>query len=891
MQDKKQRLKNSVKYTAFYSVGFLAAALVLIVLFEQADASFARLTDGVAQHFAVLTYLRKYLLKLLEGGFSFPMVDFSIGQGFDVIGTLNYYGFGDPVNLLTVLFPERYLEEMYAFLILFRMYLSGLAFSFYFHEAADFEGASACTFDGSGILGTKRMAPVLCGAWLYAFCGFALLGGMKHPLFLNGMLYLPLLLAGLERFLQKRGVRFLVAAVGFSFMSNYYFMYMNTVLCGVYLLVRFSGHYREYGIKRLLALLGKIAGIWIWGACLGAVILLPSVYAFLHNARGGENTGAGVVYSAWYYVKLFESFLLTLPATNHWSVPGTAGAGLAGVLMVLCSDKKEDRRLKLGFGVLFLMLCCPFVGKMMNGFSYVTNRWSYGMAFMISLMTVRAVCSLYEGAENRKFYMLALAAGALETVLLWRDKKTVLIGVAMFAVTVLVFGFCKRLSKRKNYRAVGILLSFAVVGSVCWNLISFFSPAVYQSTKSFAAKGQPQAQLADESVQLLTGQALEKEKTGRVELTASLYNRALTSGLHGTAFYYSVVPREMKELYESLGMAEYTRSYVFKGLEGRKTLLDLASVQYETCEDAGGEVYLKENTDALPLGYTYDRVMSRETYEKLTPLERQAALLEYAVVEAENTDGFEEGQKTAEGILTEQAPKIRRAKKATFQKGKLKGKKGGMLELIFETEKDMESYLVLHGFFCTENKRREHALYVEQEGRKKEIGISGKKTGSSVERDFIAVNLGRLSAGRNICSICFSRKLVCGLKKLKIQNLSVSGLDALREERAREALTDIEIKTNEIKGKISVSDKKILQLAVPYSSGWTAYVDGKKTELFTSGVAYMGMKLEKGVHEIELRYRSPWILEGAVLCILAAAGLFVPYKALRKRKKGIKFDG
>ena len=198
---------------------------------------------------------------------------------------------------------------------------------------------------------------------------------------------------------------------------------------------------------------------------------------------------------------------------------------------------------------------------------------------------------------------------------------------------------------------------------------------------------------------------------------------------------------------------------------------------------------------------------------------------------------------------------------------------------------------MLHGFFCTENKRREHALYVEQEGRKKEIGISGKKTGSSVERDFIAVNLGRLSAGRNICSICFSRKLVCGLKKLKIQNLSVSGLDALREERAREALTDIEIKTNEIKGKISVSDKKILQLAVPYSSGWTAYVDGKKTELFTSGVAYMGMKLEKGVHEIELRYRSPWILEGAVLCILAAAGLFVPYKALRKRKKGIKFDG
>ena len=59
------------------------------------------------------------------------MVDFSVGQGFDVIGTLNYYGVGDPVNLLTVFFADNHLDQMYMFLILFRMYLSGLAFSYY----------------------------------------------------------------------------------------------------------------------------------------------------------------------------------------------------------------------------------------------------------------------------------------------------------------------------------------------------------------------------------------------------------------------------------------------------------------------------------------------------------------------------------------------------------------------------------------------------------------------------------------------------------------------------------------------------------------------------------------------------------------------------------------
>ena len=34
------------------------------------------------------------------------------------------------------------------------------------------------------------------------------MGGMKHPLFLNGMLYLPLLLAGTEKVLQRKASAF-----------------------------------------------------------------------------------------------------------------------------------------------------------------------------------------------------------------------------------------------------------------------------------------------------------------------------------------------------------------------------------------------------------------------------------------------------------------------------------------------------------------------------------------------------------------------------------------------------------------------------------------------------------------------------------------------------------
>ena len=50
--------------------------------------------------------------------------------------------------------------------------------------------------------------------------------------------------------------------------------------------------------------------------------------------------------------------------------------------------------------------------------------------------------------------------------------------------------------------------------------------------------------------------------------------------------------------------------------------------------------------------------------------------------------------------------------------------------------------------------------------------------------------------------------------------------------------------TNEITGDISVSEKKALVLSVPYSKGFTAYVDGKETKLQKANTMFMALELE-----------------------------------------------
>lgn len=868
MREKEKCRKGNVQYFCMYTAGFLAAALLLLLIFAKEHASFTKMVDGVAQHYAVLMWIRNTLRQFLHGNFALPMVDFSVGQGFDVIGTLNYYGVGDPVNLLTVFFADNHLDQMYMFLILFRMYLSGLTFSYYCSTA-----------------GIQRKASVLCGSWLYVFCSFALMGGMKHPLFLNGMLYLPLLLAGTEKVLQKKSIRFLSVSVALAFMSNYYFMYMNTILCGIYLCVRLFGHYREYGIRKILLLILKMAAAWIWGICLGAVIILPSVYAFLHNARVDTAVEeAQNFYSIAHYRKMILGFFQTLPMTNGWTVHGTAIGGLAGVLMLFTSKKRsrENCQLKIGFVVLLVLLCIPFGGKMMNGFAYVTNRWSYGMAFLCALMAAQEVADLKE--QNTKiFLILGVAAGILAAALSASNGKAMRYAIAALAVTVLAFALGAILERKQRKRLAGCLVSFVVFAGVCCNLITFFTPVGYSYAARFTKRGVSESVLLNCAVKNVQNAKLAEDGFYRVELPSSLYNCSLAANINTTEFYYSVIPKSMKDLYVSLGMAKYERPNVMHGLENRQILKNMLCVRYQS--DKKG---ITVNEDALPVGYTYDKIMHKEDYDSLTPLERQAALLEYAVLDEDGEKileqqekTFENGKSPSDDTITHGDLKITESDRASYKGSRLKGKKHGKINLKFRTEKKSETYLVLKGLSSRSKVRKKQILSVKSKKARFEIPMCAVSNEKEMNRDFIAVNLGVAQMGT--CSLCFHKSHTYKLNDMEIRGISESFIKEQTKERREESMTEVKQSTNRISGKISVSEDKILQLAVPYSEGWHIYIDGKEAKTFTSSVAYTGVLIEKGEHTVEMHYISPWIIPGTVLSVAAWIWMALSF-AVKKRR-------
>ena len=65
--------------------------------------------------------------------------------------------------------------------------------------------------------------------------------------------------------------------------------------------------------------------------------------------------------------------------------------------------------------------------------------------------------------------------------------------------------------------------------------------------------------------------------------------------------------------------------------------------------------------------------------------------------------------------------------------------------------------------------------------------------------------------------------------------------------------TDIEMKKNGLTGMAHFKDDGYLSLSIAYDNLWKIYVDGEETKAEAIAGAFLGAKLDKGVHKIEIK--------------------------------------
>jgi uncharacterized membrane protein YfhO len=132
-----------------------------------------------------------------------------------------------------------------------------------------------------------------------------------------------------------------------------------------------------------------------------------------------------------------------------------------------------------------------------------------------------------------------------------------------------------------------------------------------------------------------------------------------------------------------------------------------------------------------------------------------------------------------------------------------------------------------------------------------------------------------------------------GEPNLRAAQFEALDLDALAEsaERIREkaaAVKSMEIGPGEVICTTEGEPGQSLVLTIPYSQGWSAYVNGQKTQIEAFEGALMQIPLVQGENHITMQYRVPGAGAGRLLSLLGAglAAAWIIWE--KKRKRGYR---
>jgi len=665
------------RYILIYTILYLILAGLLVMFFKLQNRSLVYHADAWRQHLRALAYygkwLRGNLWHLLHNhSLTTQAWSFGLGYGSDVLTTLHYYCIGEPLTALTVFVPERFTKYYFEFLILLRPYLAGLSFSAYAEYMIgrkQIYGTGSCTTTSSGSF------PILCGALCYVFSGTVLYLGMLHPFFVTPMIYLPLLLLGVEKVLRERKPRIFLVTVWIAALSNFYFFYMLALMTAVYALVRAIAKTRgeqairnagagqphrwncaswiPEALRRLLQLLGYAAA----GTMAAGAVLIPILVQFQSDPRNATSYGLPLFYEKEYYLELLKNAVTFINHPLYDTELCLSVVCIAAVITLFFL--RGHGQLKLAVIGAAVMLCLPAAGYVMNGGAYVINRWTFAVEFLFAF-----VLTVVWSDEQVRFRGKNIGRGLAFSLVLVTIALNIVIGYV-------------RIPAGENG------------GSGQNGFPSEFADEQTAEEYMTAANRNESAAVTQYAEE--TEAPAFYRYTGR-DLT---YNAGTQTQSSSTQFCWSLANGSVADFFKALGVNE-EQNFSYTGLDDRTALEALAGVKYyaiaydndyekqfvpygfadcgtveawnsaESLQEKSGAVYgddswepvvptyhIYQNTFALPIGYTYTGFVSRSAFDAMDLTERQEALLQGVVLEGEDEErmkaGNEDHQETGNG--------------------------------------------------------------------------------------------------------------------------------------------------------------------------------------------------------------------------------------------------
>ena len=563
-------MKDSLRRAAVPALSFLIPGLVMLWAF--AAVGMAPWGDKTVLISDMSSQYVDFFCALKNGDLFFS---WSKALGTAYIGVFSYY-VSSPLSFLTLLVPNEAMPVGLLFLIVLKIALAGLSFSLYARRRFPIPGTAV-------VLGAVCYALMSYNA-AYAIC----------VMWLDGVIWLPLILLALERILAGRSAGPFIAALTVCFISTWYISYMVGVFCALCLCARLVV------LRPKRDKLGRILVRFFGGAAcalgLTAWLWLPTFLAMFNGKFSGGNAD-------------YPSLLLTTPldllsqlragqysSIGYGAAPyifcGTAAAVLAAAYFF---QSRYSMREKLAHGAMLAVLTASLLFSPLDKAWHLFQRpnwFPFRYSFVVS------------------FFLVYLAVQALPVVL-------------------------RRLRERAGQRmeqAIAVALICLTVLELSVNTVSILSGLEEQYGSD--PYGAYQSSYTANAALVKAAREDAGDEFFRMGATEDRgFNSPLAFGYAGLTHYSSLYNYDVNTLTRRLGFAQswmwcayYGSTPVTDALLGVRYVISRDELPYEVLKQAGGYTLYK-NPDVLPVAFLSAGEDAPVLSAAATPFERQNDLL------------------------------------------------------------------------------------------------------------------------------------------------------------------------------------------------------------------------------------------------------------------------
>jgi uncharacterized membrane protein YfhO len=927
------RIKNSIDSSkkAFFA-SYIALFCFFMLLFSFGyllyGKSFIWTVDGLEQQYMFFIMQGEWLRELLtnifvEHTFVIPMWSDSIGYGADYVYSLGNT-LGNPINWISVFATSETAGFWLNLTVPITLFLAGLSFLGYCLKKE---------FDRSASL---------IGCMIYLFGGYTIIVSsqiyMIYPLVLA-----PLVLWGVDKIFDKESPVLFVAAMALCFFCSVSLAYTMCLSLLVYCLVKVFNLEERTTFKSFFAWVVKILMAILLAALIAGVMFYPNAASLLGQGRLGLDRYQSATYSFSYYIKLLEGFIS--PSTvGEDCMYGFAPIALVAVFALFLTRKLElpkrtKRILRTLFVLMTLFLCIPIAGRIFNGMAYASNRWVWAYCLLVSLIVTVVLPSLanaLKGEGKKVFYAASVYGIVCMLLLAWYSGKTF---YAMLSILFAVIVVCYVFREKPALLNVGVTCSVAV----SCVFVSYQYAHGNKDTHVGIGKAYEYA-VEDDASSLVMGlddHAEQRYDNAKVHFWR---NGNWATGTLGCTFYNSLYNSAIDDYHTSLGLATSSMNFSYATLNSRTTMEALAGTKYFLTlthdddllpplyktvvargEVAGGDYSVYETEEVLPLAFFYDSSISERKYRSMDLMQRQDALTQSVVLGnngAEDVDVKSYTANIASNIsLTQDGDESLPVKDDLSESDKAKSAQidgntititqpNTVLYLNGRIPGGMEAYFVCEGMNYSPlasssnegeggvraslktllsdikaSDSKECKIIVYGNNASQEIWFMNNKHHLYGGKDDWAVNTGYSDSSRSSIALQFSDPGIYTFDSLGLYATDTSCIEKDIEHLSSNSASDIEKAENSYSCQTSRNEEGWLYFRVPYSEGWTACVDGEKTDIEKANLGFMAVRVPSGDHSIQITYETPNLREGAfVSCFGIAIALVILCCRMRKNK-------